>query len=167
VKQLLRVLPNLVRLIARLVNDPVLPRAAKIALAAAMVYLASPLDLLPDFIPLVGYLDDLLLASVVVDGLLNWVDRGVVLKYWPGSPDSLERVARAARLLAVWVPGRIKARIFSWLWGGLARAPQAPHAPRPGKPGGAPRVCRPPSPPTLRAPGDPEALRECVVTCGP
>jgi len=113
VKQLLRVLPNLVRLIARLVNDPLLPRAAKIALAAAMVYLASPLDLLPDFIPLVGYLDDLLLASVVVDGLLNWVDRAVVLKYWPGSPDSLERVARAARLLAVWVPGRIKARIFS------------------------------------------------------
>jgi uncharacterized membrane protein YkvA (DUF1232 family) len=113
VKQLLRVLPNLVRLIARLVKDPVLPRAAKIALAAAMVYLASPLDLLPDFIPLVGYLDDLLLASVVVDGLLNWVDRAVVLKYWPGSPDSLERVARAARLLAVWVPGRIKARIFS------------------------------------------------------
>jgi uncharacterized membrane protein YkvA (DUF1232 family) len=111
--QLLRVLPNLVRLIARLVGDPLLPRAAKIALAAAMVYLASPLDLIPDFVPLVGYLDDLLMASLIVDGLLNWVDRGLVLKYWPGTPDSLERVARAARLLAVWVPGRLKARIFS------------------------------------------------------
>jgi uncharacterized membrane protein YkvA (DUF1232 family) len=113
VTQLLRALPNLVRLMARLVGDPLLPRAAKVALAAAMVYLASPLDLIPDFIPLVGYLDDLLLASLLVDGLLNWVDRGLVLKYWPGTPDSLERVARAARLLAVWVPGRIKARIFS------------------------------------------------------
>ena len=111
--QLLRALPNLVRLIARLVSDPLLPRAAKVALAAAVVYLASPLDLIPDFVPLVGYLDDLLMASLIVDGLLNWVDRGLVLKYWPGTPDSLERVARAARLLAIWVPGRIKARIFS------------------------------------------------------
>ncbi len=112
-KQLLRALPDLVRLIAKLVRDPMLPRAAKVALAAVMVYLASPIDLIPDFIPLVGYLDDLLLASVLVDGLLNWVDRGLILKYWPGSADSLERLARAARMLAVWVPRRLKARIFA------------------------------------------------------
>jgi uncharacterized membrane protein YkvA (DUF1232 family) len=113
VKGLLRALPDLIRLIARLVGDPLLPRAAKIALAAAMVYLASPVDLVPDFIPLLGYLDDLLLAAVLVDGLLNYVDRGLVLKYWPGTPDSLERIARAARMLAVWVPRRLKARIFA------------------------------------------------------
>jgi len=110
---LLRALPDLVRLIAKLVRDPLLPRAAKVALAAAMVYLASPIDLVPDFVPLVGYLDDLLLAALVVDGLLNWVDRGLILKYWPGSPDSLERLGRAARMLAVWVPRRLKARIFT------------------------------------------------------
>jgi uncharacterized membrane protein YkvA (DUF1232 family) len=113
VTQLLRALPDLVRLIARLVGDPLLPRAAKIALGAAMVYLASPIDLIPDFIPLVGYLDDLLLAALLVDGVLNWVDRALVLKYWPGTPDSLERLARAARMLAVWVPRRLKARIFA------------------------------------------------------
>lgn len=112
-KDLLRALPNLARLIARLVADPLLPRAAKIALAAAALYLASPLDLVPDFIPVVGYLDDLLLAAVVIDGILNYVDRSLVLRYWPGSADSLERVAGAARLLAVWVPRRFKTRIFS------------------------------------------------------
>jgi uncharacterized membrane protein YkvA (DUF1232 family) len=111
--QLVRALPGLMRLIAKLVGDPLLPRAAKIALAAAMVYLASPLDLIPDFIPLLGYLDDLLVAALLVDGILNWVDRGLVLKYWPGSPDSLERLARAARMLAVWVPRRLKARLFT------------------------------------------------------
>ena len=111
--QLVRALPDLVRLIAKLVGDPLLPRAAKIALAAAMVYLASPIDLIPDFIPLLGYLDDLLVAALLVDGILNWVDRGLVLKYWPGSPDSLERLARAARMLAVWVPRRLKARLFT------------------------------------------------------
>ena len=111
--QLVRALPDLLRLIAKLLRDPLLPRAAKIALAAAMVYLASPIDLIPDFIPLLGYLDDLLVAALLVDGILNWVDRGLVLKYWPGSPDSLERLARAARMLAVWVPRRLKARLFT------------------------------------------------------
>ena len=112
-KELLRALPNLARLLARLVADPVLPRAAKVALAAALVYLASPFDLIPDLIPVVGYLDDLLVAALVVDGVLNWVDRGLVLRYWPGTPDSLERVARAARLLSAWMPRRLKARIFA------------------------------------------------------
>jgi uncharacterized membrane protein YkvA (DUF1232 family) len=113
VKTLLRALPTLIRLIAGLVRDPLLPRAAKVALAAVLVYLASPLDLVPDFIPFVGYLDDALLAAVVVDGLLNHVDRRLVLKYWPGTPDSLERVARVARVLSVWVPRRLKARVFA------------------------------------------------------
>jgi len=113
VKELLRALPDLGRLLARLVADPVLPRPVKLALAAALVYFASPIDLIPDFIPLVGYLDDLLIAALVVDGVLNWVDRPLVLKYWPGTPDSLDRLARAARILAVWVPRRLKARIFA------------------------------------------------------
>jgi uncharacterized membrane protein YkvA (DUF1232 family) len=112
-KDLLKALPNFARLLARLVGDPMLPRAAKIALAAAMVYLASPVDLIPDFIPFVGYLDDLLLGALVIDGVLNWVDRGLVLRYWPGSPDSLERIARVAKMLAVWVPRRLKSRIFT------------------------------------------------------
>jgi uncharacterized membrane protein YkvA (DUF1232 family) len=113
VKALLRALPDVVRLIGRLATDPVLPRGAKIALAAAVVYLMSPIDLIPDFIPVVGYLDDALLAAVVLDGVLNFVDRSVVLRYWPGSPASLDKLARAARLLSIWVPRRIKARIFA------------------------------------------------------
>ena len=112
-RELLRALPDLGRLLVRLVADPVLPRAAKVALAAALVYLASPLDLIPDFVPLLGYLDDVLVAALVVDGVVNWVDRGLLLKYWPGTPDSLERVARAARLLAAWVPRGLKTRIFA------------------------------------------------------
>jgi uncharacterized membrane protein YkvA (DUF1232 family) len=91
----------------------VLPTPAKLALAAALVYLASPIDLIPDFIPFLGYLDDVLLAAVVVDGILNHVDRGLVLKYWPGTPESLDRIARVAGALAAWVPRRLKTRIFS------------------------------------------------------
>ena len=111
-KQLLRALPALARMIGRLVLDPALPRSAKLALLAAAVYLVSPFDLIPDFIPIVGYLDDVLVAAIVLDGVLNYVDRGLVLRYWPGSADSLEKLARTARLLAAWVPGRLKRRVF-------------------------------------------------------
>jgi uncharacterized membrane protein YkvA (DUF1232 family) len=113
VRALLRILPELSRLLGRLASDPVLPRPAKIALAAALIYLASPLDLVPDFIPVVGYLDDVLVAAVLVDGIMRYVDRGVVLRYWPGSVESLDRVARAARVLSAWVPRRLKARVFA------------------------------------------------------
>jgi uncharacterized membrane protein YkvA (DUF1232 family) len=113
VTALLRALPDVARLMARLVGDPVLPRAAKIALAAAALYLVSPLDLLPDFIPFVGYLDDALLVSVIVDGILNHVDRALVLKYWPGTVASLDKLSRASRFLAMWVPRRLKRRIFA------------------------------------------------------
>jgi uncharacterized membrane protein YkvA (DUF1232 family) len=113
VKTFLRTLPDLVRLVARLVADPLLPRSVKLAVAAAVVYLLSPLDLIPDVVPIVGYLDDAAVAAVVVDGILNHVDRGLVLRYWPGSPQSLDQVARIARLLAIWVPRRLKMRIFA------------------------------------------------------
>lgn len=112
-KALLRALPDIARLVARLAADPVLPTAAKVALAAAVLYLVSPVDLIPDFIPVLGVLDDLLVAAILVDGILNYVDRGLVLKYWPGSAESLERIARVAGVLAAWVPRRLKMKIFS------------------------------------------------------
>jgi len=109
VKALLRALSDL----GRVVNDPALPRAARIALGAVAVYVATPVDLIPDFIPFLGYLDDLLIAAVVVDGILNYVDRALVLRYWPGTEESLRRVARTAAILAAWVPRGLKRRIFS------------------------------------------------------
>ena len=112
-RELARALPRLARMVFSLLRDPSVPLAAKIAMAAVAVYLASPVDLVPEFIPLLGYLDDVLLAAVVIDGLLNVLDRSVLLRYWPGSVGSLEAAATMARRLAAWVPYRIKARIFS------------------------------------------------------
>jgi uncharacterized membrane protein YkvA (DUF1232 family) len=113
VRALLRALPDIVRTIGGLALDPVLPKAAKIALGAAVLYLVSPIDLIPDFIPGLGFIDDVFVAAILVDGMLNFVNRGLVLKYWPGSPESLERIARSAQVLAAWVPRRLKLRIFS------------------------------------------------------
>lgn len=112
-RALLRALPTILRAVVGIAADPDLPRAGKIALGAAALYLASPIDLVPDFIPLLGFVDDLLLAAVLLDGILNFADRALVLRYWPGTPASLEKVARVAHLLSVWVPARVKERLFS------------------------------------------------------
>src|SRR5262245_6412827 len=103
-KDLLLVLPRLARLIASLLGDRDVPTAAKVALGGVALYLASPVDLIPDFVPFVGYVDDLLLVVIVIDGVLSVVDRSVVLRHWPGSPASFDTVAAVARRMAAWVP---------------------------------------------------------------
>ena len=111
-RELLALLPQLVGLLARLVRDPRLPPRVKAILGVAAVYLASPIDLVPDFIPLLGYLDDVIVAAVVLDGILNHVDRAIVLEHCPGNPAGLERMSRLAAGLAGWLPRRWKARVF-------------------------------------------------------
>ncbi len=111
-KELLLLLPNLARLLARLLADPSVPGTAKVALGGMAAYLASPVDLIPDFIPFLGYLDDAILVALVLDGLLNHLDREVLLRHWPGEPDTLEKTATVARRLAAWVPAGIKTKVF-------------------------------------------------------
>lgn len=111
-RELVLLLPQLAGLIARLAGDPRVPKRMKAILGVAAVFLASPIDLIPDFIPVVGYLDDVVLVAIVLDGLLNHVDREIVREHWPGDPASLERTAAIAARVAAWVPRRWKARIF-------------------------------------------------------
>lgn len=68
-KALLLLLPNLAVLLGRLLRDPGVPRTAPVALGAIEAYLASPVDLIPDFMPFVGSLDDVILVALILDGL--------------------------------------------------------------------------------------------------
>jgi len=104
--------PRLAGLLARLAADPNVPASAKASLGVAAAYLASPVDAIPDFIPIVGYLDDLVAVAIILDGILNHVDRELLLKYWPGDPATLDETARAAARVTAWVPRRWKLRVF-------------------------------------------------------
>ena len=111
-RELVLLLPQLAGLVARLAGDSRVPGRVKAILGVVAVYLASPIDLIPDFIPVVGYLDDVVLVAIVLDGLLNHVDREILLEHWPGDPANLERTAAVAARVAAWVPARWKARVF-------------------------------------------------------
>ena len=105
-------LPRLVLLISKLIGDERVPTRVKLALSGLAVYLASPLDIIPDFIPVLGQLDDLTVALLFVDGVLNQVDDAVLLEHWTGEVSTLRRLQALARLVSRWVPKRLKRVLF-------------------------------------------------------
>jgi uncharacterized membrane protein YkvA (DUF1232 family) len=88
--------PDCAVLFKRLLKDPRVPRRAKVALAMVIPYLASPIDLIPDFIPVLGQLDDALLVVAVFGYVARSAGRDVVTELWPGSEAGLRLVLSLA-----------------------------------------------------------------------
>jgi uncharacterized membrane protein YkvA (DUF1232 family) len=92
VRAVARFVPDCVVLLRRLLRDPRVPRRAKVAIALAVPYLASPVDLVPDFVPVLGHLDDALLVALVLRYVARQAGRPVVEELWPGSEGGLRVV---------------------------------------------------------------------------
>lgn len=94
IQDMLRLLPDVLRLLKRLATDPELPRRVRVALVVLLAFIVSPIDLIPDFIPAIGYADDVIITALV----LRWVSRtagaDALARQWPGTPDGLAAVRR-------------------------------------------------------------------------
>ena len=97
-RELAALLPNLVRMCRTLLRDPRVPLGSKVLVGVAMVWFVSPIDLVPEFIPVLGPLDDAILAVLVLRHLVKRADREIVAEAWPGDPATLERMLRLAGL---------------------------------------------------------------------
>ncbi len=86
--------PDCVVLVRRLLGDDRVPRRSKWLLAALIVYLASPIDVIPDFIPVAGQLDDAILVAFVLRRVLRAAGPGLLREHWPGPKASLEVLLR-------------------------------------------------------------------------
>ena len=108
-----------------LATDPRVPARDKIVLAAIVVYLVSPLDFIPDWIPVLGYLDDAVVIILVLDYVFNALPEEIVLSHYPWGADNLRRMRRKVRYFTWFIPGFV--RRFIW-----ARIPEntADAAPR-------------------------------------
>ena len=93
-RALARFVPDCVVLFRRLLGDERIPRRRKLALVALLGYLASPIDLVPDFIPLVGQLDDVLAVFLVLRFVLRSADDDLLAEHWPGPPQALALLRR-------------------------------------------------------------------------
>jgi uncharacterized membrane protein YkvA (DUF1232 family) len=97
-RELALVLPNLIRLFGGLLRDGRVPIPAKIVLGVASLWLASPIDLIPEFIPIVGALDDAIVAALALRFVLNSTDGAVIREHWHGDPATLARLLRLASI---------------------------------------------------------------------
>ncbi|GAA2126229.1 MULTISPECIES: YkvA family protein [Arthrobacter] len=97
-KDALRLLPDLLRLIRRLLADRSVAVGVRVRLALLLIYLASPIDLVPDFIPVIGYADDVVIVALVLRSVVARAGAGAVRRHWPGTPEGLAVMLRLAGL---------------------------------------------------------------------
>jgi uncharacterized membrane protein YkvA (DUF1232 family) len=102
------IVPNIVKLVGRLLADPRVPRRSKIALGAAAAYVASPIDLVPDIIPVVGWADDILFLLMAIDGLISRSGKEIVEEHWDGPVDLLTLIEDVLSLARGIVPTKIR-----------------------------------------------------------
>ena len=95
-RQLATLLPNLVRLFRGLLRDPRVPKGSKVLLGLAIAWFASPIDLVPEFIPVLGPLDDAVVAALVLRHVLRKAGRDVIAEHWSGDEATLGVLLRVA-----------------------------------------------------------------------
>ena len=94
VKELLQLLPDVLRLVSRLARDRSLPRGVRVRLWLLLGYLALPFDLVPDFIPVLGYADDAVVVALVLRSVIRRAGREAINRHWPGTPEGLATLDR-------------------------------------------------------------------------
>ncbi len=101
-------IPNLVRLLLQLLRDPRVSSADKAILAGTILYVIAPIDVIPDFIPFVGLVDDSYLIAIATLRLLNRAEYPVVMEHWKGEHDVKELVTNISSVAEYFLPKRIK-----------------------------------------------------------
>jgi uncharacterized membrane protein YkvA (DUF1232 family) len=109
---MLKTLKKTVRFLGALAEDERIPARDKLVFAGLLAYLANPFDVIPDFIPLAGYLDDLFVAALVLDYVFNIVPESVVRDHFPWDPARFDAVRRRVRFVSALVPGPLRRRIW-------------------------------------------------------
>jgi uncharacterized membrane protein YkvA (DUF1232 family) len=85
----LRLAPDVVRLVRRLASDDQVPRKVRVGLGLLLVYLLLPIDLVPDFIPVIGYADDAVIVMLVLRYVTRQAGKDALDRHWPGTPQGL------------------------------------------------------------------------------
>jgi uncharacterized membrane protein YkvA (DUF1232 family) len=100
--------PNVVKLLTRLMRDRRVSMRRKAFIGAVLVYVLSPVDLIPDFVIGIGRLDDLVLVSMAVDHLMSGTEEEIVREHWDGTEDGLDLVRSAFGWAASIIPDSVR-----------------------------------------------------------
>jgi uncharacterized membrane protein YkvA (DUF1232 family) len=108
VGKLIREIPNFLKLLYRLMRDARVAAVDKAIVAAAIGYVLLPMDLIPDFIPFLGQVDDLYLLALVLDRLFNRAGPELLMEHWEGQVGTLERVISGLDRAGALLPDRVR-----------------------------------------------------------
>lgn len=100
--------PNLAKLLGRLLKDPRVPRRSKVLAMGTLAYVVSPIDLLPDVIPVVGQVDDIILLVFALNHLVRTSGEHVIQEHWDGERDVLEVIRMLGEMVSSTVPKRLR-----------------------------------------------------------
>lgn len=109
-KEYALLVPRLVKLLWRLARDPRVPARSKATLVLLLGYIVSPVDLIPDVLPGIGQVDELVIAAFALDQMLNRVPPEIVREHWEGDRDILELVQEILDITTAFIPATLKKR---------------------------------------------------------
>ena len=107
-RSFLMFLPNLVRLLGRLLTDSRVPTAEKALFVGAIIYVISPIDFIPDVFPFIGQVDDIYLVVLTLIRLINRTNEGVVREHWSGGGDIVALIDSVVSVAPSFLPKRIR-----------------------------------------------------------
>lgn len=110
-RELALFLPHFVVLLKRLMTDPRVPLRSKLVFGGMVIYLVSPIDLIPDFVPGLGQLDDVVVAVLALHSILNRVDASVVTEHWEGDVEVIDLVRQGIAAVSRLIPGNFERRV--------------------------------------------------------
>ncbi len=108
-------LPDLFVLVCRLASDKRVPMKKKVVVAGIISYVLMPLDIVPDFIPVIGYLDDLVLIVMGLNIVLNDIEKKVLLDNWSGEGDLLDLMKKISYTAEQFMNKNVLQRIKNWV----------------------------------------------------
>jgi uncharacterized membrane protein YkvA (DUF1232 family) len=107
-----RLIPDTFRLVRKLATDRTIPLRTRLPVWLLLAYLSSPIDLVPDFVPVIGYADDAIIASLVLRRLIRKAGVEKLADNWPGTPDGLDRLTRLLRMTTTLTAAESEARLL-------------------------------------------------------
>jgi uncharacterized membrane protein YkvA (DUF1232 family) len=112
--QFMKYIKDVINFLKEVAKDERIPERDKKVLLVLIALVASPVDLIPDWIPIFGVMDDIVILAVIADYFFNHLDQDLLLSHWPWGMKSYTRVRRAARLMATLTPNSIRQRIWQF-----------------------------------------------------
>lgn len=109
----LKAVPDLGKLLMRLARDPRVPRKNKLVFLGIAAYLILPFDFIPDWIPGIGQMDDIILVALGLDAMLNQIPHEILEEHWEGDEDVLATIRSILSFATTFVPERIKKKLFT------------------------------------------------------